>query len=48
MALLCSKKLSALLRVKKAKNNGNFYCLNCLILLKQTKNVIQIKKSIRK
>ena len=31
MVLSCSKKkLSALLRGIRSKNDGNFYCLNCL------------------
>ena len=31
MLLTCSeKKLSALLRETTSKNNGDFYCLNCL------------------
>ena len=30
MALPCIKKISALLRGKASKHDGNFYCLNCL------------------
>ena len=30
MSLCCSEELSALFRGKKQKNNGDFYCLNCL------------------
>ena len=30
MALSCCKKLSTLLRGITSKNNGDFYCLNCL------------------
>ena len=30
MTLYCSKKASVILRGKTSKNNGDFYCLNCL------------------
>ena len=30
MTLYCSKKASVILKGKTSKNNGDFYCLNCL------------------
>ena len=45
MALSCSKKLSALLRGIISKNNGDFYCLNCLHSFR-TKNKLELHKKI--
>ena len=36
-ALSCNKKLSALLTGIISKHDGDFYCLNCLHSLNQTK-----------
>ena len=40
---LALKKLSALLRGKTSKNNGDFYCLNCLHFFR-TKNKLESHK----
>ena len=42
---LAIKKLSALLREIKSKNNGDFYCLNCLHSFK-TKNKLESHKKV--
>ena len=39
------KKLSALLREIISKNNGNFYCLNCLHSFR-TKNKLELHKNV--
>ena len=43
MALSCSKKISALLRGITSKNNGDFYCLNCVHAFR-TKNKLELHK----
>ena len=44
MSLSCIKKLSTLLRETTSKNNGDFYCLNCLHPIEQKTNFNRIKK----
>ena len=44
---LAVKKLSALLRQKTSKNNGDFYCLNCFHSLEEKTNVAHIKKHVK-
>ena len=44
---LAVKKLSALLKVITSKNNGDFYCLNCLRSFR-TKNRIESHKKVGK
>ena len=39
MALSCRKKLSVLLRGITSKNNGNFYCSNCLHSFRTKQNL---------
>ena len=38
------KKLSSLLRIIRSKNNGDFYCLNCLLSLRTKTNLSRIKE----
>ena len=45
MALPRNKKLSALLRRITSKNNGDFYCLNCLHSFR-TKNKLESHKKV--
>ena len=45
MGLLCSKKLSGLFRRITSKNNGDFYCLNCLHPFR-TKNKLELHKKV--
>ena len=45
MKLSSSKKLSALLRDITSKNNGHFYCLNCLHCFR-TKNKLESHKKV--
>ena len=40
---LAIKKLSALLKGITSNNNGDFYCLNCLLFLGQKTNLNRIK-----
>ena len=44
---LAVKKLSALLRETTSKNNGGFYCLNCLHSFR-TKNKLESHKKVCK
>ena len=44
---LAVKKLSALLRGITSKNNGDFYCLNCLYSFRTNKNLNRIKKCVK-
>ena len=41
------KKLSGLLRGITSKDDGDLYCLNCFILLKQKANLNYIKKYLK-
>ena len=45
MHYIAGKKLLALLREIKKKNNGDFFCLNCLLLIR-TKNKLQAHKGV--
>ena len=46
MALSCSEKISALLRV--TSKHGDFYCLNCLhSFATEKKNLIPTKKYVK-
>ena len=47
MTLSTIKKLSALLRGIALKNSGDFYYLNCFILLEQKTNMNHIKKYVK-
>ena len=42
---LAVKKLSALLRGRPSKNNGDFYCLNCRHFFR-TKNTLKLHKKV--
>ena len=43
MALLCSKKTTSIVK----RNNGDFYCLNCLHLFRAKKKNLNLIKKIR-
>ena len=45
MAVSCSKKIIALLRGVTSKNNGDFYCLNCLHSCR-TKDKLELHKKV--
>ena len=47
MALSCMKKVSALLRGITSKQNGDFYCLNCIHSFTAEKNLNHIKQYVK-
>ena len=47
MALYCSKTSVIIIKMNNLKNNGDFYCLNCLNLLR-TNNKLESHKKVCK
>ena len=45
MALCCTKKIIGIIKRNNIKNNGDFYCLNCLYSFR-TKNKLESHKKV--
>ena len=48
LLMISNRKLSTLLGVTNSKNNGDFYCLNCLHFFRTKNKLNYIKKYVKK